>query len=155
MSIYGGPDIITDGLVFCLDAANSKSYPGTGTAWTDLSGNDNNGTLTNGPTFDSSNGGSIVFDGVNDQVNCGNITEILKEKEIIGRLPVIINLEMIPAQLYIEMEQEYLHLTHGMFKMVHLQHQLYHNSVLNNEINTKGIKYAYFILSTRCRNVCR
>jgi hypothetical protein len=49
-----------------LDAANVKSYPGTGTTWSDLSGNGNNGTLTNGPTFDSNNVGSIVFDGVDD-----------------------------------------------------------------------------------------
>jgi hypothetical protein len=50
----------------CLDAGSKISYPGTGTAWTDLSGNANNGTLVNGPTFDSANGGSLVFDGVND-----------------------------------------------------------------------------------------
>ncbi len=43
-----------------------------GTTWTDLSGNGNNGTLTNGPTYSSANGGSIVFDGTNDYVSCGN-----------------------------------------------------------------------------------
>jgi hypothetical protein len=53
----------------CLDAADKKSYPGTGTLWTDRSGNGNNGTLTNGPTFSSANGGSIVFDGGNDYVS--------------------------------------------------------------------------------------
>jgi len=52
--------------VLCLDAGSKISYPGTGTAWTDLSGNANNGTLVNGPTFDSANGGSLVFDGVNN-----------------------------------------------------------------------------------------
>jgi surface protein len=60
---------ITDGgneNVLILDAGNPLSYPGTGTTWTDLSGNNNNGTLVNGPTFDSANGGSIVFDGVNE-----------------------------------------------------------------------------------------
>jgi hypothetical protein len=61
--------IITDGLVLNLDAGNPLSYPGTGTTWTDLSGNNNNGTLINGPTFDSANGGSIVFDGTNDYVS--------------------------------------------------------------------------------------
>jgi hypothetical protein len=65
MASKSGPDIIEDGLVLCLDAASKRSYPGTGTAWTDLTGS-NNGTLTNGPTFDSDNGGSIVFDGTND-----------------------------------------------------------------------------------------
>jgi hypothetical protein len=63
------PRIVIDGLVLCLDAGNTKSYPGTGTTWTDLSGNGNNGTLTNGPTFSSSNGGGIVFDGVDDWVS--------------------------------------------------------------------------------------
>jgi hypothetical protein len=54
-----------------LDAANTKSYPGTGTVWTDLSGNGNNGTLVNGPTFDSGNLGSIDFDGVDDYITTG------------------------------------------------------------------------------------
>jgi hypothetical protein len=67
MGLYHSPRIITDGLVLCLDAANVKSYPGSGTTWTDLVGN-NVGMLTNGPTFDSGNGGSIVFDGVDDYV---------------------------------------------------------------------------------------
>jgi hypothetical protein len=63
--------IVTDGLVLYLDAGNVKSYPTTGTTWTDLVGV-NNGILTNGPTFNPSNGGSIVFDGVNDRVTLNN-----------------------------------------------------------------------------------
>jgi hypothetical protein len=66
--MFTGPNTVTDGLVLALDAANSRSYPGTGTIWNDLSGNSNNGTLINGPTFSSENGGSIVFDGGNDIV---------------------------------------------------------------------------------------
>jgi hypothetical protein len=66
--MFYGPKIITNGLVLYLDAANRNSYPGTGTTWTDLSGNNNNGTLTNGPTFNASNMGSIVFDGTNDYI---------------------------------------------------------------------------------------
>lgn len=69
MAFNYSPKIVTDGLVLCLDAANTKSYPGSGTVWTDLSRSGNNGTLTNGPTFNSANGGSIVFDGTNDYVN--------------------------------------------------------------------------------------
>ena len=69
MGLAHSPRIVTDGLVLALDAGNTKSYPGSGTAWTDLSGNGNNGTLTNGPTFDSGNGGSIVFDGTDDEVD--------------------------------------------------------------------------------------
>ena len=75
MASKSGPDIIEDGLVLCLDAASKRSYPGTGTVWTDLKGG-NNGTLTNGPTFDAGNGGSIVFDGSNDQV-IGTNSELL------------------------------------------------------------------------------
>jgi hypothetical protein len=61
--------IVSNGLILNYDAAQLRSYPTTGTTWTDLSGVNNNGTLTNGPTFNSANGGSIVFDGVNDFVN--------------------------------------------------------------------------------------
>ena len=63
------PSIVTNGLVLCLDAGNQLSYPGTGTTWNDLSRNGNNGTLTNGPVFNS--GGSMVFDGVNDYISLG------------------------------------------------------------------------------------
>jgi hypothetical protein len=57
----GGPSIVTSGLVLNLDAGNNSSYPGYGTTWTDLSNSNNNGTLIGGLTYDSSNGGSIVF----------------------------------------------------------------------------------------------
>jgi hypothetical protein len=67
---YAFGKIVTDGLVLALDAADKNSYPGSGTTWRDLTNNGYNGTLTNGPTFSSANGGSIVFDGVDDFVNC-------------------------------------------------------------------------------------
>ena len=67
IAYYGG--IVTNGLILDLDAAKKDSYPTTGTVWYDISGNRNNGTLTNGPTFNSANGGSIVFDGVDDFVD--------------------------------------------------------------------------------------
>jgi hypothetical protein len=63
--------IVTDGLVLALDAGRTLSYSGSGTTWTDLSDNSNNGTLTNGPTFSSDNFGAIVFDGTNDTVSLG------------------------------------------------------------------------------------
>ena len=59
-------NIVENGLILYLDAGNDNSYPGSGTTWTDLSGNGNTGTLINGPTYNSANGGSLVFDGVND-----------------------------------------------------------------------------------------
>ena len=74
MSSKGGPDINENGLVLFLDAANRLSYPGSGTAWSDLSGNSNTGTLTNGPTFSAGNMGSILFDGTNDYVDMGSST---------------------------------------------------------------------------------
>jgi hypothetical protein len=60
------PPVVTDGLVLYLDAASRQSYISGSTVWNDLSGNNNSGSLINGPTFNSGNGGSIVFDGVND-----------------------------------------------------------------------------------------
>jgi len=72
MGSYGGPDIVTDGLILALDAGSARSYSGSGTAWNDLSGKGNNGTLTNGPTFDSANGGSFDLDGSDDFVAINN-----------------------------------------------------------------------------------
>jgi hypothetical protein len=76
MGLSHSPSIITQNLSLCLDAANSKSYPGSGTTWTDLSGNGNNGTLVNGVGYNSSNLGSLVFDGVNDYVNIPNFSSL-------------------------------------------------------------------------------
>lgn len=71
MAVVYNPRIVTDGLVLCMDAANPKSYPGSGVTWGDMSGRGYIGTLTNGPTFSNSRGGSIGFDGVDDYVNTG------------------------------------------------------------------------------------
>lgn len=72
MSVYAGPNATSSGLVLHLDSLNTRSYPGSGTTWFDLSGNNNNGTLTNGPTF-VSNG--FNFDGIDDFINCGDILD--------------------------------------------------------------------------------
>ena len=72
MGLIHSPSIVSDGLVLALDAQNSRSYGGSGTTWTDISYRGNNGTLTNGPTFEpggpfaGSTGGSIYFDGTGD-----------------------------------------------------------------------------------------
>ena len=73
----GKQEIVKDGLVLWLDANDKSSYPGSETTWNDLSLGDNNGTLTNGPTFDSNFGGNIVFDGVDDYVSISetNLTD--------------------------------------------------------------------------------
>ena len=67
------PRIVTENLVFCVDAANIRSYPKTGTTWTDLKGG-NNGTLTNmdAANFSSNNGGSLSFDGAGDYIQLGS-----------------------------------------------------------------------------------
>ena len=65
MAVHGGPDIITDGLIFCLDAASKNSYPGSGATWTDLIGGVNV-TLSGNCSFSELHGGCIDFDGTND-----------------------------------------------------------------------------------------
>ncbi len=74
MSVEGGPDIVTDGLVLHLDAANNRSFVSGSNTWFDVSRNGNNGTLTNGPTYNSANGGSISFDGSNDYISFASTT---------------------------------------------------------------------------------
>ena len=73
MSFSHSPKIVTDGLVLALDAGNVKSYVSGSTTWFDKSGFGNNGTLINGPTFNSGSGGNIVFDGTNDGVSFSNL----------------------------------------------------------------------------------
>ena len=73
MATNYNPSIVTDGLVLCFDAANPKSYPGSGTTWYDLSGNDNHGTLLNEPSFSSDKGGCFVFDGTDDRISFSTV----------------------------------------------------------------------------------
>lgn len=69
MGFSRGPKIVTDDLEFVLDAGNTKSYSGTGTSVTDITRNGNNGILTNGTSFLSSDNGVFDFDGTNDTIN--------------------------------------------------------------------------------------
>jgi hypothetical protein len=75
MGFYRGPNIVTDGLVFAVDAGSERSYPGSGTTTTSLVGS-NTGTLTNGVGFNSGNGGYWDFDGVDDYITVGGISTI-------------------------------------------------------------------------------
>ena len=68
MAFSFSPRTVTDGLILNLDAANNRSYISGSTTWTDLSRSNINGTLTNGPTFNTASGGSIIFDGTDDYV---------------------------------------------------------------------------------------
>jgi len=71
VNVYNGSSIVRNGLLMYLDAGIANSYPGSGTTWTDLSGNSLNGTLTNGPTYSTAVGGNIFFDGTDDYIDIG------------------------------------------------------------------------------------
>jgi len=62
------PSIVNTNLLWCIDAGNPRSYPGSGTTWYDVN-TATNGTLTNGPTYTSGTSGYFTFDGVDDYVN--------------------------------------------------------------------------------------
>lgn len=76
MGIAYNTSTVRDGLVLHLDAANVKSYPGSGTVWKDLSGSGNNGTLVNGVGYSADNFGTMTFDGVNDYIQVSNSSSI-------------------------------------------------------------------------------
>jgi hypothetical protein len=70
---YAFGSIVTNGLVLALNAADKNSYPGSGTTWTDMSGNGANMSLLNSPIFSSVNGGAITFDGVDDYAQSSTV----------------------------------------------------------------------------------
>lgn len=74
MSVSYNSSIVTNGLVFCVDAGNPRSYPATGTTWYDVSGNKSPSSLLNGPTYTSTGGGYFTFDGVDDYATLQNTT---------------------------------------------------------------------------------
>ena len=74
MAIAYNSNIVTSGLVFCVDAGNPRSYPGTGTAWRDIGGNLSPSTLVNSPTYTSTSPGFFTFDGVDDYGTLQNTT---------------------------------------------------------------------------------
>lgn len=71
MAFANGSRIVTDGLVLALDASDRNSFVSGSTTWNDLSGNNYNGSLVNGPTYSSANGGSIVFNGTTNYIDTG------------------------------------------------------------------------------------
>jgi hypothetical protein len=73
MAFGNGPRIVTSGLIVSLDAADRNSYPSSGTAWNDLSGNNNNFTLNNSPTFSTANGGRFAFNGSNQDATISSL----------------------------------------------------------------------------------
>lgn len=74
MSVYAGPGTVKSGLILDFDAANIKSYPGSGNTWNDITGSGMYCTLKNGPVYSSDVGGKISFDGTNDYALFSNNT---------------------------------------------------------------------------------
>ena len=68
MGLAHSPRIVTDNLIQCFDAGNVKSYPGSGSTWTDLGPRGINATINNSPTFSSNNNGLFVFDGSDENI---------------------------------------------------------------------------------------
>ena len=68
MTVNYGPSIVTGNLLIALDSANTRSYPKSGSLWSDISGNTNNGTLQNSPTYSTDGSGTFVFDGTTNYV---------------------------------------------------------------------------------------
>ena len=76
MAYFTGPNIVTSGLVFAYDAGSERCYPGSGTSATNITSQAIPGTLTNGVTFSTDNGGTWDFDGTDDHINIGNPTAL-------------------------------------------------------------------------------
>lgn len=92
MGIAYNPKIVTDGLVLALDAANPKSYPGSGATWSDLSGKGRNGSLVGTPTYAADNGGILTFNGTTQQVTIPNdiqLGAISFTSEMVVKIPTL------------------------------------------------------------------
>ena len=76
MAFFHSPNIVTDGLVLCLDAGDQISYPGSGGTWTDMSGNGNDGTIRYATFSTASGSEAIVFDGNDDLIDVGDIGDV-------------------------------------------------------------------------------
>jgi hypothetical protein len=99
-TLNGGPgNIVTNGLVLYLDAANYQSYVSGSTTWRDLSSSNLSGSLINGPTYSSGNAGSIVFDGTNDYM-IGPLFDTLLNYSTAGTIEIWFNLISNPGANY-------------------------------------------------------
>jgi hypothetical protein len=97
LGFFDNTGMVSTNLVVYLDARNTDSYPGSGTLWTDISGNGNNGTLTNGPTYSSTDGGYINLDGSNDYVSLGSKSIITSNT---FTFETVINFNVLTAATY-------------------------------------------------------
>ena len=92
MAFNYSPKIVTEGLVFAVDAANRKSYPGSGTNCTDIVGV-SDGVLTNGVGYSLDNGGSFIFDGTDDYIDIDTVPQINNPLTICA----FVNADTVPA----------------------------------------------------------
>jgi hypothetical protein len=107
MGLGHSPSIVTSGLVLCLDAGNTKSYPGSGTTWTDLSGNSNTTTLVNSPSFSSSNGGRLSFNGSNTYCTIPSSSNLLTFGTGAFSVSFWINLSVVTNQIILTSYNSY------------------------------------------------
>jgi hypothetical protein len=117
---FGYYDSVQDGLIFNLDAGNYLSYPRSGTAWTDLTGKGNNGTLTNGATFSGGTTPSIVFDGSDDYVDCINNTKITGSNP--STMEITCEFTSLPLTFVNAMMQIGEGSGHGNFRLLYLRY---------------------------------
>lgn len=92
MGTYYNPRIVTDSLAIALDAGNTKSYPGSGSTWFDLSGRGRNGSLVNTPTYSTDNRGTLTFNGTTQQVTIPNniqLGAISFTSEMVVKIPTL------------------------------------------------------------------
>jgi hypothetical protein len=87
--------LVTSGLIVHLDASNAASYPGSGTTWTDLTGNANNGTLTNGPVYSATAGGCIDCDGTNDFISIASNSTLLPQSATPITMQIWVNFDAL------------------------------------------------------------
>ena len=96
MAFHYSPKIVTDGLILYLDAANSKSFSTASNTWFDISKSEYNGTLFNGATYSTLNGGCIVFDGLDDAVSIPNVDTMLSSTGL-GTIDFVYKINSVPG----------------------------------------------------------
>lgn len=146
MSLIFLPRIVTDGLVFSADAANHRSYQGSGTTWYDLTQNNYNATL-NGPTFNSDNGGNFGFDGTNDYVELGQVpTTVLSSftwQFIIKPISFANNVRLITTRGGVNGPGFWLNINSGKIAQITIGTVADYN--LNNSISYLNVNNIYFL----------
>ena len=122
MGLFHSPKIVTDGLVLALDAANPKSYPGSGTTWNDLSGKGNHGTNAN-MTFETDKGGVFDFNNSNSQSSIANSDSLNPVSQL--TLEAVVNFDGNSTDFIFEkgnVNSQYSIFSHGtdlVFRTVH------------------------------------